>query len=943
MRKRGQITIFIVVVLVVLIAFSLLAYVNQDITEEIAQSGVKTSSEFFTKVSPIQQYVELCLNRVAKKGVFELGLGGGYIQIPDMVRVYNTSYWYLGNTNIQPTREEIKGRLSEHIENNLLSCTDFEEYTELGFIIETEKPVVVIELGPGEISINADYRIKVISGEFEKRFDKFSTTVGSELSGMYNLATTIITFVELGVFESENPLKGINTEHAINIIREEDTLLISLIDQFGMKLDFGIDTKDENLSLNLEDYLRLCGDSVCSENEDYVSCSADCSSGSLDGICDLLEDGICDPDCDEEDDIDCKTTEDIKEIEKEVEEKKVVKTASDNLLPCIEKDEIFGEIVISESGQKYEDKLPSGYTAIGNAFNVDCQGEDIEITLNAPDNFIDVKVMKCDSKGCINEDIKKSYSLTCSEADETKLRKSLIYTPKLSTISALDVTKEITKLDNQINSGKYYLRLEETGENKVSLSNIEEGLPEPKNRKMKITSPPLVITAKDEEGEERKLYGKTFIRIPYEKDPNIDEKSLAIYGFYNGEWEFISGEKDENEKVVIANVLDIEKYVKEGKAIFAIIGMICDDCIKTELKRVYSPKEYSRDAILFVHGLASGSETFSEIIGDIKLTGQPWQVYVFDYPLSLSTDEAATELANLIEINSNKFEKLDIVAHSLGGIVAQKAIYQAYSANKGGSGDYDFLSKVDKLILVAVPNKGSFAADAFIEMFSYLINLDAPFNIFNNLGKGAKEASKGASIPKVSGIDYYVIAGTLPYDFSTKLFSESLYDKSGYIENDGFITVDSAKTIGGKKVEDMCKDYYEINTTHTSLVDDNISRKVILRLISEEKYEEIKESQTVIGHNQYYKLNLESCEEGYTYVLIGKQINEKEVFDETGCACGNKYCGLGETPSNCPKDCAEGISPEGIKLSRQLLKLLIYVLIAVLVFIVTVSFITRKK
>jgi hypothetical protein len=42
----------------------------------------------------------------------------------------------------------------------------------------------------------------------------------------------------------------------------------------------------------------LCNqNNICEENENFLNCPHDCSSGSEDGICDLVNDGISDPDC----------------------------------------------------------------------------------------------------------------------------------------------------------------------------------------------------------------------------------------------------------------------------------------------------------------------------------------------------------------------------------------------------------------------------------------------------------------------------------------------------------------------------------------------------------------------------------------------------------------------------------------------------------------------
>lgn len=64
--------------------------------------------------------------------------------------------------------------------------------------------------------------------------------------------------------------------------------------------------------MNLSFREGRCGDLTCVIGENYFNCPRDCSSGSLDGICDKVNDGICDPDCErlnmKDQDIDCTIT-----------------------------------------------------------------------------------------------------------------------------------------------------------------------------------------------------------------------------------------------------------------------------------------------------------------------------------------------------------------------------------------------------------------------------------------------------------------------------------------------------------------------------------------------------------------------------------------------------------------------------------------------------------
>ncbi len=54
-------------------------------------------------------------------------------------------------------------------------------------------------------------------------------------------------------------------------------------------------------------YVRCNENGVCEKDlvENYFNCPEDCSSGSEDNVCDLIEDGVCDPDCFEGVDPDC--------------------------------------------------------------------------------------------------------------------------------------------------------------------------------------------------------------------------------------------------------------------------------------------------------------------------------------------------------------------------------------------------------------------------------------------------------------------------------------------------------------------------------------------------------------------------------------------------------------------------------------------------------------
>jgi len=155
-------------------------------------------------------------------------------------------------------------------------------------------------------------------------------------------------------------------------------------------------------------------------------------------------------------------------------------------------------------------------------------------------------------------------------------------------------------------------------------------------------------------------------------------------------------------------------------------------------------------------------------------------------------------------------------------------------------------------------------------------------------------------------VQYYVIAGTRPYEFNLGLFTLTTEQLLGVIdENDGIITAVSAQHIGEDRfIDNTCDNYFEVNLTHTDLIDHPIPRRVMARIITEDIA--IKEHEkAVIGYNQYLRVKIPQCSEKEVYVVVGKRIDPLAAKSVLDCGCGNNVCGIDESIETCPQDCAQ--------------------------------------
>ncbi|MFC1728019.1 alpha/beta fold hydrolase [Nanoarchaeota archaeon] len=567
------------------------------------------------------------------------------------------------------------------------------------------------------------------------------------------------------------------------------------------------------------------------------------------------------------------------------------------------------EPIISTTKEPFMGELEEGYEVIIPPFNLDCTADLFDLSLTIPDNYIDVKALSCRAGQCTPVEVTQIEQLVCGgELFEELSRETIYLNPELFTVN---ITKtELSPGDDVLESSMNRIKFIGDLKGSVTLEQPTAPVKEAENPGIKIVGTPVILTF-DQENPDI----STEITIPYVLPEDIDEFSLSLYVITGENWKYLGGVVNTTSKTVSTTVENIMQYSEDNKVTLALMGLPCVACLEVELEKVYQGT--SRDAVVLVHGFTSSPAAFQYILDDIRLTAQPWQAWVLGYPSHKTIDDNAKDFADLMQAKSREFDYVYLVGHSLGGSITQQMIRYAYEQNQIRAGTYTFLDKIKKVILIASPNKGSLHEQIYGELFDFLLNSRTVHALFNLNSVLLKELVQGRTIDRVPGLDYYVIAGTGNYPF-TKLLGK----------NDGTVSTESAQTIGDIIVNDQCKDYWEINVSHTALVDNYESRQIIERIVAKEIAESLS-GKALIGYNQYFNLHVTECALGDQYVLIGKLITEEEVSAPAECACGNGVCGVGEDELNCPSDCAEIRQVAGIPIDviLRLLKPLLWPLL----------------
>ena len=111
--------------------------------------------------------------------------------------------------------------------------------------------------------------------------------------------------------------------------------------------------------------------------------------------------------------------------------------------------------------------------------------------------------------------------------------------------------------------------------------------------------------------------------------------------------------------------------------------------------------------IVLIHGLDDPGFMWRDLIPHLQKVG--YHVARFEYPNDGPIGEGADLLANsLEELKSAGVERVDVIAHSMGGLVSRDVLTRpAYYAGDGSAAGAQRFPAIDHLVMLGTPNHGS--------------------------------------------------------------------------------------------------------------------------------------------------------------------------------------------------------------------------------------------
>ena len=226
MEKRGQVTTYVLLgILILFVAIGAL-YIRPSLTQEVKDVSRQSQTE------NVKGYVYACIQETLPAGLFLIGAQGGYLNVqPNSVQTetINVAYGSVQGKNTLPSTTHIESEISTYIEEYLPLCTEFSRFQ--GVTITPEGVEAQTTITNDNIRVKVRYPLTMRKDQQTTTLrDEYEVTVPIRLSKIINVANTVVA-QHLKHKEVIDVNALLETDMDVSIIEEQEAIIYAITDQ----------------------------------------------------------------------------------------------------------------------------------------------------------------------------------------------------------------------------------------------------------------------------------------------------------------------------------------------------------------------------------------------------------------------------------------------------------------------------------------------------------------------------------------------------------------------------------------------------------------------------------------------------------------------------------------------------------------------------------------
>lgn len=203
LQKRGQVTFFVILGILLLISVAFVLYSSREKLIETIGEAKDIPTEFKT----IHTFVQQCLEESALQSILLLGTQGGFIDVPPRIAINPKSFlsltpagdlklplWYFAGENRAPTISFMQNELENDITRRMESCLkglNREEFTRAFSFTFPNEIKTETSIGDDAVFVQFTYPLTAAKDEQAFSFSKFASRLDVKLGTIVQLAKDI--------------------------------------------------------------------------------------------------------------------------------------------------------------------------------------------------------------------------------------------------------------------------------------------------------------------------------------------------------------------------------------------------------------------------------------------------------------------------------------------------------------------------------------------------------------------------------------------------------------------------------------------------------------------------------------------------------------------------------------------------------------------------------
>jgi len=197
--KKGQITIFVIVGIIIIFLAVLLFFILNDYSYGTLTEDFTLSTQERKIKNNVEDFIIRCANDLLIESIYTNGLGGGYFEQPnepDPLFYHDNIIptYVVGGDIFFPTIEIIEKEINKYVESNIEDCTNEFDIIQSNKHVVVEDPTVSVSIKKNLIELSMKYNTRItFENLIIKPRDTYNTNVKFSYLDVHDIIKNIVS------------------------------------------------------------------------------------------------------------------------------------------------------------------------------------------------------------------------------------------------------------------------------------------------------------------------------------------------------------------------------------------------------------------------------------------------------------------------------------------------------------------------------------------------------------------------------------------------------------------------------------------------------------------------------------------------------------------------------------------------------------------------------